>query len=284
MEDIQQRTSKSDELDLMNLIETSISFIRNFGRVLVICTILGLVASIALYMLTPKKYASRLLLHSGILTNQEEIEVIGSWKELLRKGETQTLASNLNCNIGVIKKLSDISAEEVQKLYVQNNPNGFIVEVLVTDTSILDELQSGIVYGLENSGYVRERVLSKRASFQDLIQKVQSEIARLDQTKASVERMLSNPNSNGSSMLIDVSGINTQWVALNEKLHSYQEELKFVNAVQVLQNFNKMRKPEEPKLVKSVVFGLVAGAFIGFIVALLLYVRQKLKNRPAVRI
>src|SRR6185295_7764394 len=49
-----------------------------------------------------------------------------------------------------------------QKLYVQDNPHGFIVQVIVKDTSILDNLQQGIVYGLENTEYVKERLITKR--------------------------------------------------------------------------------------------------------------------------
>src|SRR5215212_5429070 len=158
MEDNQQIAYRSDELDLVSLIEKGVSFFRNFGIIILIFAILGLGLGIWLYSITPKKYASRLILHSKILTNQEEIEIINTWKNLLKKGELPTVAKNLNCRIDVIQKLSKISAEEVQKLYVQDNPNGFIVDVLVKDTSILDELQQGIVYGLENSEYVKERV------------------------------------------------------------------------------------------------------------------------------
>ena len=83
--------------------------------------------------------------------------------------------------------------------------------------------------------------------------------------------------------MLDVSGINAQWIGLNEKLLALQEELRFVNAVQVLQSFNKISKPESPKLLKSLFFGVLAGGFIGYIIALIRYLLGKLKERSATR-
>jgi hypothetical protein len=274
----------SDELDPLNLVEKAVSFFRNFGRLIIISAVLGLLLGAVMFTILPREYASRLILHSVILTNQEEIEIIETWKDLLKKGEQATLARAMNVEEPVVKKLSKISAEEIQKLYVQNNPNGFIVDVLVRDTSILDELQKGIVTGLENSDYVKERVAIKKDHLVQLIRQVQGEIVKLDTTKSDVQNMISNRTGGSSSLMLDISSINSQWISLNEKLLSYQEDLKFVNAVQVLQSFNKLSKPEKPKLVTSLFFGLVAGAFIGYILAMIGYLRRKLKVRAASRL
>jgi hypothetical protein len=274
----------SDELDPLNLVEKAVSFFRNFGRLIIICSVIGLLLGWVMFKILPRQYASRLILHSVILTNQEEIEIIETWKSLLNKGEHATLARVMDLDISVIKKLSKISAEEIQKLYIQNNPNGFIVDVLVKDTSILGQLQKGIVTGLENSDYVKERVAIRKDHLIQLIRQVQSEIGKLDTTKSSVQNIISNKSAGASSLMVDISGINTQWVELNEKVLRYEEDLKFVNAVQVLQSFNKLSKPEKPKLATSLFFGLVAGAFIGYILAMIAYLRRKLKLRAATRL
>jgi hypothetical protein len=270
---------KPDELDLINLLEKGLTFFRNFGKWIIIFSIAGIAAGVLHYLNSPKKYSSRLILHSVILTNQEQIEIIDTWKGLLKKREYITLADVMNCDVNKLKKLSSIDATEIQKLYVQNNPNGFIVDVLVLDTGILTDLQKGIVHGLENSNYVKERVESKKADLNNLIEKVKGEIVNLDSTKTAIANIINNKNKNSSSLMIDVSGINVQWVGLNEKLMSYQEDLKFIRAVQVLQDFNKLSKPEEPKLLKSLFFGFIIGFLIGYTISLFLYVRNRLKIR-----
>jgi hypothetical protein len=283
MADKQRITESSDEIDLFTIIEGGISFVRRFGILILVFSVVGLALGLAQYSITPKKYTSRLILRSGVLTNEEDIEIIASWKELMKRGQTPALAQILDMDVSAVRKLSDISAEQVQKMYAGNNPNGFMVDVLITDTTILRELQAGIIHGLENSEFVKEKVATKRATYTELIQNVKTEIVRLDSTRAIVEKMLANPSRYSSSMLIDVSGMNAQSIDLNEKLHTYQNELRFVNAVEVLQNFNTINKAEEPKLYKSVVFGIVAGAFTGYIISLIIYIRRKLKARATAR-
>jgi LPS O-antigen subunit length determinant protein (WzzB/FepE family) len=271
--------SNRDELDLLTMVEGAVSFFRNFGVTVIIFSFAGLLAGYLLYLVTPGKYASTLILHSQIVTNQEQLQIVKSWDELLQKREYNILAATFNCDPEIVKKVTEFSGEEIQQLYAPDNPNGFTVEVLVRDTGILDKLQQAIVYGLQNNEYTRERITSKKSNLNALIQKVATEISSLDSTKSNVENIINNKNQNKSSFIIDVTGINGQLIVLNEKLYAYESDLKFVSAVQVLKNFDKLKKPEKPKLSFSLIIGLVAGVFVGYLVALLRYVKQKLRKR-----
>lgn len=274
-----QNLTRPDELDLVTLVEKLISFLKNYGKALLLFSLLGLALGLLRYFISSKQYTSRVILHSVVLTNQEEIELIDSWQDLISKGEQEQLAKMMNCDLPVVKSLTKISAEEIQKLYSQNNPNGFIVEVVVSDTSILDELQNGIVHGLENSDYVRERVESRRSRLNELIRTVKTELAKSELTKNTIDSMIRTGKGGSASLMVDISGINSQWIDLNDKLLSYEQDLKFVNAVQVLQGFTKFGKPSSPSLVKNVLFGLAGGFFIGYLVGLFRYVQRRINTR-----
>ena len=274
-----QVSTRSDEFDLLALFERFIIFFRRFGKTIIIFGVIGLLLGILSYVTMPKQFGSKLILHSSVLTNAEQIQIIETWQDLLRKQEYELLAAQFNIDPAVLRKTNKIEAEEIQKLYIQDNPNGFTVKVLVRDTSILDELQKGIVHGLQNSDYIKDRIAVRKSNLTQLINKVQIEIATLDSTKRDVEGIISSRTKNTSTLMIDVTGIHGQLVSLNEKLLSFKESLRFVEAVQVLQNFNRFRKPEKPKLVKSIALGLLAGLFIGYFVALYQSVKQKLKLR-----
>lgn len=274
-----QVATRSDEFDLLALFERFIIFFRRFGKTIIIFGAIGLLLGILSYVTMPKQFGSKLILHSSVLTNAEQIQIIETWQDLLRKQEYELLAAQFNIDPAVLRKTNKIEAEEIQKLYIQDNPNGFTVKVLVRDTSILDELQKGIVHGLQNSDYIKDRIAVRKSNLTQLIKKVQIEIATLDSTKRDVEGIISSRTKNTSTLMIDVTGIHAQLVSLNEKLLSFQETLRFVDAVQVLQNFNRFRKPEKPKLVKSIALGLLAGLFIGYFVALYQSIKQKLKLR-----
>ena len=280
MKDAQINSESSpDELDLIVVIERMVAFFNRFFYILIIFPTIGLIAAFLLFLSTQRKYTSELVLHSAILTNLENIQIIENWKTLLRKKEYNTLAGIWNCNPDLVKKVEKITAEEIQKLYVQENPHGFIVQVTVEDTSILDNLQHGIVYGLENTEYVKERLITKRANLIELIEKVKGEIAKLDSTKLAVENILNNKNKSSSSLFVDITSINSGIINLNEKLLAYQEQLKFANATQVLQNFNKFSKPESRDGPLLLFVGAIIGLVIGYLSSLVIAVRQKLIER-----
>ena len=280
MKDAQINSESSpDELDLIVVVERMVAFFNRFFYILIIFPTIGLIAAFLLFLSTQRKYTSELVLHSAILTNLENIQIIENWKTLLRKKEYNTLAGIWNCNPDLVKKVEKITAEEIQKLYVQENPHGFIVQVTVEDTSILDNLQHGIVYGLENTEYVKERLITKRANLIELIEKVKGEIAKLDSTKLAVENILNNKNKSSSSLFVDITSINSGIINLNEKLLDYQEKLKFASATQVLQKFNKFSNPESRNGQLLLLVGAITGLVIGYLISLIIVVRRKLIER-----
>lgn len=153
-----------------------------------------------------------------------------------------------------------------------------MVEAIVKDNSVLDDLGNGIVYGLENSSYLKSKLATRRSTLTQLIEKVRSEIVKLDSTKRNIEYSINNNNQRASSYIIDVSTINGQMIGLNEKLLSLQDELKFTNAVQILHGFEKFGKPVSPKLIKSLVLGFIGGFAIGYFLSLYLYLRKRVRQ------
>lgn len=271
--------NNSDDLDLIVLFEKLISFLKRFSLILVLFTLFGLAAGLIRFWTTPRKYTSNMVLHSFNLTNLENIEIITNWKELLKKHEYKTLASIFNCDPTIIRKLFKISAEEIQKMYVQNNPHGFVVTVMVSDTSILNSLQEGIIYGLENGDYIKQRTATRRSNLNQLIDKVKNEITKLDSTKSDIESILNNKKKNSSSLMVNITSINTELISLNEKLLAYKEELKFSDPVQILQKFNKYSYPESRQGPLLLIVGCMTGFIVGYIIAMIIYIRRKIIER-----
>jgi hypothetical protein len=110
-----------------------------------------------------------------------------------------------------------------------------------------------------------------------LIESIHQEIAKLDSAKKRIESSSGGKSSGSSSYIVDISDVNVQMINLNEKLYQYQEQLKFVDAIQVLQNFEKYSKPASPRLSIMLASGLLAGLFVGFAWAL----SKNLKSKVA---
>lgn len=266
----------SDDLDVIALIQKGLSFFNRFKFILVGLAIAGLATGLYFYFSSPKQYATRMIAHSMFLSNQEEIQIIDNWKKLLLKGESNQLAVLLNCKVSTIEKLRNISAEEILKVYASDNPNGFIINVSVTDVSVLDDLQKGIVYGLNNSPYVKEKIAARKAKDNELVKKTTEEIEKLNASKVLVNDLIQTRRTSATPVMLDISGISAETITLNEKLLFYQEDLKFLSGVQVLENFTK-GKVEHHGLIKFSFLGLATGLFIGYLISLFLLVLQKMK-------
>lgn len=263
----EHNSSNNDEIDLLKFLEKILRFFRSNIKFILGGILIGLVAGILYYIITPKKYEATMIVQSSILTNAEQIEVLKNWDGLIKKQEGEILARILNTNTDVISKFHMIEGVEILKLYVESNSIGFSINVLVSDTTILDTLQRSIIYGLANGEYIKSRVEAKTRDLHILIREVQSQIAQLDSTKRFVERQFSSQGRSGSSVILNLSDMNTQAVELNEKLLKYEDDLKFISPLQVLQSFIKYKKPSEPKLAICLTIGLISGFIIGYLLA-----------------
>jgi hypothetical protein len=280
------RYKTADDLDLIRVVQKAVSFVKTFRTVLVSGLVLGLTAGLFLYFRSPKQFSTRLIVRpwflnqTGLLSNQEEIEIVENWRKLLSTREKLQLASALNCQPQTINNLISISAEEILRTYVPNNPNGFLINVTVADTSILDDLQKGIVYGLDNSPFIREKLDVRRKRDVELIKQVKTEIANLEVTRHLIDSMIKTRNSGATNLLVDISRVNAESVELNEKMHGYEEDLKFISGVQVLGNFNR-GKLTRPGLAKFSLLGIASGAFVSYLLCILLYLGRRIKEVEA---
>lgn len=268
-----------DEIDLVGLLERVFLFFRRFRKIFIIAIIAGIVLGSTLYFLSPKQYQSKLILHSSYLTNQEQIEIIGYWNELLKRNELAQLAPILNCNENLLKQIVSLEGVEIQKNYSSTDPNGFYVNAKVKDNSILKDLQAGIVYGLNNTEYVKKKLAARKDDLQELVEKTTVEISKLDSIKKNIEDIINNREKTSSPLFLDVSGGNKDLVDLNEKLITYKNELRFISAVQVLQGFIPLDTPVSMSLKVSIVIALILCLVVAYLFSLLKYVEDRLQKR-----
>jgi len=271
--------TQPDDIDLFALFERSLLFFKRNRWILLTGTLLGVLVGFLKYSSLPTIYKSRMIVSSSLLSNQNYIQIAANWNALLKSGDHATLAVLFNTHDNVLEKVKQIKAEEIQKIFSVNNPNGFIIDVWITDISMLDKLQKGILYGFDNSDYVKDRLMAKRNKLHELIKKTSYEIKWLDSTKKMVENILVGKETSSSPLIVDGSSISRQLVDIHEKLLSYEEELRFTDAVQVLQSFSKFKNPAGPNLYKWLLLGLISGLSVSYLIALFRSVNQKLKTR-----
>jgi hypothetical protein len=268
----------ADELDVVALLKNALAFFSHYGKLLLIVAFAGMLAGGIRFYTTPNLYSSSLVLKPTLLSDPEQLELINSWSVLLKKKELPVLAREFHVDESLLKKVISIKTEELQKSVSLNNFTAFTLTVLVTDTAILQPLQKGIMYALDNSGYVKDKLEARKNILRTMIQTVQQEMTRLTSMQAAVETSLQQNNTSGSRFLVSVSDISNQLANLQEKKLNYEENLSFTSAVYVLQNFYTPSKPAHPQLIKLLVIGFGGGLFLGCTIACYLYMKRKLAH------
>jgi hypothetical protein len=268
----------SDELDLMALFRNALLFFSHYGKLLLIVAFIGLLAGAFRFWVTPKLYDSTMIVQPTLLSDPEQIALIENWSTLLKKRERPLLAQQLQIDVNLLKKVQSIKTEELQKSYAPKNFTAFTISVLVTDTAVLRPLQKGIVYALDTSEYIKDRLAARKNILQSLMATVQQEITRLNNMQNVIENNLHQHNTNGGGFIVNISGISSQIADLQEKKLNFEEELSLISAVHVLQNFYTPTNPTYPILLKQLLMGLAGGLLLGHAIAFYLYIRKRLAN------
>src|SRR5205085_3403732 len=107
-EEIKTDPAVSDDIDLLLLIERIVLFFKKYKWVFIVAIIAGIASGLYVYRGQSKIYTSRLIAHSFLLTNQEEIQIIDTWNQLLGKHEYTSLANLFNCNENILYSLKSI--------------------------------------------------------------------------------------------------------------------------------------------------------------------------------
>lgn len=274
-----KKENLTEDIDLLLLVERSILFFRKYYKIFIISIIIGLGLGYFTWLRLPTVYKSRLVLHSYTLSNLDYIQVVTNWNSMLKGGDKNLLASSMDISKNSINKVKQIKGVEIQKIFAPNNPNGFYIDVFVSDNTVLDELQKGILFGFENIDFIKKQVTIKKENLNTLIAEVTVEIRKLDSTMNRVTAMLENGNGHSSSLMIDISGLNRQRIDLNEKLLNYQQDLKLFNPVQVIQGFSKFNKPAGPNKIVWLGLGLIGGLVFASVFTVIHSTKAKLKAR-----
>ncbi len=277
------RQNEEDDLDLIGLLERIYLYIRRFRILFLAALPVGIALGSIIYLTSPKVYQSKLILHASYLTNQEELEIIDYWNQLLQRSEYGILANILHCQESLLHEVVSLVGVEIQKNYSSTDPNGFYVLARVKDNSILPSLQGAIVYGLDNTEFVKQKIQERRMFLEGVIGKLTVQIAQLDSANHAIEVGLVHDSHQAASTAVGLDDLNRNLVDLNEKIQNYRTELQSLTSIHVLQGFIPLQTPVSRSLLVHMAVGLLLCIVVAYLFSIIKYVEDRLKKRMATR-
>jgi uncharacterized protein involved in exopolysaccharide biosynthesis len=255
-------------VDLLLVLRNSLRYLKSYWNLFLLSVLLGTLGGWAAYHLLPPTYKVSLIADSRILSSMEIVSIVESWQELIKKKEWHALAQRLHVSDDIAYKVGKLEADLVNQKMVGSAPDDdpFVITAYVKDNRVLDALQAGITQSLENNKYVRERVAVKKQNFDSLRRQINNQIEDLNGLKGSLRQLVEKGGGNAGAFLTDPASINEIIVTLYEKRLSIDENLRFIDDIQVIEGFTRFDKPDSPKLSICLVIGFAAGLLVAIVI------------------
>lgn len=269
----------SEDLDLGRMLDGLFEYFSKYGKLVTTTTLVGIIAAVVLYKLLPKYHTARLLVQSTVLNNHDEEEILENWDGLLNRNGYAELSQTMQYPVEKLANIGSLNVELVTGPIV-DGVTSFVIEVETKDTAGLKDLQAAIVYGLENSQFVRQKVSIRKEGLQQQVQKAEDEVSRLDSSRRYIQSLLQGSGKGSPQLIVDIGKASEERVKIEEELTGYKEKLAFVNGIQVEQGFVLSTKVK-PNRSLFFLSGLLGGFLLGYLISLVVMAAANYKKRHA---
>lgn len=198
---------------------------RNYILIFVVAA-LALTYGLIVSFSSEKTYESKIKFASGVLTNsyyEGTVENLG----IIARSASSYLAKKINITEEEASKIKNIKFNEFKnytetKKKIINDSTFeevsfypfFEVTLYVTDNSILDNVEKGLIDYLEKDSYTNERVDMMAAGINSQLKDLDKFMSNLDSmSTAATHRMISNSNNN---FFVKETGLDSKGIILNQ--------------------------------------------------------------------
>lgn len=262
--------SQDSEIDLIELLLSAITAIRNNFWWILAWFVIGSGLGIAYFLTTKKQFESKMIISSNILTTSYAKVMFDNANGHLADSDHETLASSFKMNVGEVKEIASLQIDNVSKAEGSElaESDRYLITARVFDQNILPSLQRGVIAYLENNDFVKIRVEQNRASLKQMLSAVNRELKDVQQFKNDIYSGKFFSSARGNVMF-DPTSVNTKVLELTQKKVDYENAIQLSSSVQLIEGFATFKHHVNPRLSVSVLagsfFGLVAaGALIAF--------------------
>ena len=267
---IQKQTS--EDIDVIALLAkcamaVNESIIKHY-KMLLKGLLMGVAAGAVFYFVCPKRYSSRLIIQSGILTESYAANIAQNLKELLKEENYLEVARKLGMTKDEASRIFSIEIQTIEGK--KGTPkdgelvNAFLVTVQIFNNAVLPKLQRGILSLLSNNEYVKIREQQRRRYCEGMIAEMDKELASINSMK---QMLFARKSKSFDAFLMDPTSIYKVSVELSKEKIGYQNQLELADSVQLVEGFTTYKKPFSPRLI----FSLLTGALFGLGAVLIIF-------------
>ena len=260
-----------ESIDLLYVFVRFVRFFKRAKKHIIFSVVIGIIIGLFYYFQKAPIYRSQLTAYSTYLNSEQVSDVMLDLDQLIGEKDLVQLSQNTNLSVEIINKVASVKCKPhitLESLKKDNSDDGtFIISVEVKDIAILDSLEKGIMYYLENNPYVKKRVKLKLQGMELELSKIGKEMNDLESLKIDMQNLLRNNSGKSNLFLQDAGNISSQVIELFQKYSGLSYDLKFASTdIRVIKSFTKFKKKVSPNFLLSIIGSIIICTIIGIIV------------------
>ena len=266
----------TEELNLSELFSNFVNFVARNSRILIMIVLITVIGVVAFQKLKPTVYETKAICMSGVaeyerqeqiedLSQRTAIDLVNFLKINIDNEDYQQLSDLLGVDIEIANSVKGIEAEQLyqqdmdEKFYALNK---FEVTLVLSDNSIIEDVQDGLIYYFNNNKYIMTYHKEYQRSSSDLLDNIDEEILMINQI-----RNENNSNQFSLSSNNTLSGkdrrLSNEIIALSHIREEIRTNMNLLKPLMFVQDFANVNKKEDDILIWAIL-----GSFLGFVLGL----------------
>lgn len=268
------------EIDLAQLLVATVRVIQKNLWPIVACVVVCTAVALGLFYLRPLRqtFESSMLVYTNRAGESYASRAAFGFSRL-RAASTEVRARRLHIDVETASKVVDVQfATQV------GSPQGdtkieeqfFVLTAITSDTAVFPVLQAALLEYLHDNAFIRQREDQRRKGFEEMLTRVNADIARLDSIKVLMATgRLKLPTG---TTLIDPTDPYTSSIALYQKRADLMYELGRAKSIQLVEGFSPALRQEGRSLKRYLLAGIVVGILLSVCVIFFRYARDLMRR------
>lgn len=272
------------DLDVVRLISRMAWAIRSNLLLIVVLTSIGILVGLGISLMVKKQYESRMLLSSEVLPYPNLEGILETIDDLLKERNYEELKKRLQLDSAILASINSLETElliENESEQVNDIRIEYVsVKVRTLDTKALAPFQKALINYLHSNDYVKARVQQKKDFYVTLIKEVNKEIQSLEELKQNISSGTFFEVAKGN-IIFDPTTVNSKILDLAKTKIEYENSLKLVESIHVIEGFAPYKKPVTGRKLQSIFLGAIGGLLLAAgIIATQALISLIRKNEP----
>lgn len=241
--------------------------------------LIGIGIGFAAHYKTKPYYTSSMTLILAEIRNEFIEDQLNKLSVMIMENNLEEVSQRLDITVDAAKQIKGMNFYNLDQDRIAEDSvltgSPFRIELMLYDNKLFDTMEPALTNYLENNRYFSKQKRIRQQQMLSMISKYKDDIKSLDSVKTTVADPEGPVNGFVYGQPIDPSNLYRESINMYQEQIELEAELEQLDNVEVVTGFVSRLIPTGPSLIKY----LLIGAFLGFLVGLMVALKLEARKR-----